>query len=183
MSSVPNPIDNPDLFSAIVLGGKRSPGKVTLSGHDRTYKIDVKEASGQAGASTTLQGIAPTQFTATFSLMRDAIDEFAAWPEFQDIIEKTVSGKEPKAITIYHPALKANNINSVILAKMGGATEVGKGETQIVVTFQEYFPPKKAGGAVGGSKDKAKKVDPNQDLQNEIARLRKEYEKPIAPSR
>jgi len=31
----------PDLFSSIVLGSERSPGVVTLTGHDREWSWDV----------------------------------------------------------------------------------------------------------------------------------------------
>jgi hypothetical protein len=66
---MPNPVDNSELFDAIVLAGKRSPGFVKLSGHARAHKWDVKEADGAGGAHTTYKGENVAQFTATFTLV------------------------------------------------------------------------------------------------------------------
>jgi len=44
--SAPNPIDDEELFASIELGGVKSPGKVTLSGHDRKATWDVKKGPG-----------------------------------------------------------------------------------------------------------------------------------------
>ncbi len=94
MAREPNPIDDEELFNAIVLGGVRSPGKVTLSGHDRKVGWDVKSAAGQNGSQVTLKEIPAIEFTATFYLVRDeaqGIDDFAAWPAFRDLINSTVT--------------------------------------------------------------------------------------------
>lgn len=83
---------NPELYDTIVLAGVRSPGKVTLSGHDRKIKWDVKEGKGLVGATTTLQSVPPIEFQASFYLADE--DDKAAWPAFVALIKSTITPKK-----------------------------------------------------------------------------------------
>lgn len=173
-----NPIENEALYDSILLAGVRSPGKVTLSGHDRLINWDVKSGPSLAGASTTIKDRPPIQFTASFYLVKDdahGIDDLAEWADFYTIIYSSVSGTTPKALDIYHPDLVWNGIFSVCLAKFGGVVHDGKGGQTISITFQEYKPPKKQGGSPAGSK--TGKPDPDKAAQDEIDRLTKQYAK------
>ena len=175
-----NPIDAEDLFDHIILNGVQSPGIVTLSGHDRPQKWDVKSATGSAGASTTYQGEEIAKFTATFKLVKDSsamtpqgailseiisetqdLDEFAEWDEFQPLLEKSLSTKPPTALPIYHPDLIRNSINIVSVEKIGGMVHDGKGGASVTVSFLEFRPPKKKGGSPKGK-------DPNADVKKEL---------------
>lgn len=183
MSTVPNPVDFPELYEGMYLAGVLSPGKLTLSGHDRVVDWDIKKGSGQSGATMTKRGEDPIEFTATFYLVQDVsqgIDDFEAWPAFLDLINSTVNGKTPKALEVYHPDLIANDIKSIVKKSVGGVVHDGKGGQTITVKFIEYRPPKKAGGSPSGSGTKPKKAnapDPNQAAQDEIARLTEQYKK------
>jgi hypothetical protein len=168
-----NPVDNPDLYESIELGGRRSPGSVTLSNHDRKAKFDVKTAKGKAGGTTTLDSIPPVEFTATFTL--STVEEFDEWEAFVRIIRATLSGPKPTPVDIYHPDLAENDITSVVRATIGGRKHDGKGGQMIAVTFQEYFPPKPKGGTASGSK-KSTKNDPNQAALDELAALTAQYQ-------
>jgi hypothetical protein len=157
-----NPIIAPDDYDAIVLAGVRSPGVVTLSGHQREQGWDVQEAKGQTGASTKHNGDKVAQFTATFRLVYDptaGIDDFADWDEtFQPVIESSTSGKTPIALDVYHPDLAACGIKSVVNGGIGGKQHDGKGGATIAVKLLEYRPPKPksstgANGSKGGTKD------------------------------
>jgi len=179
--SAPNPIDNEELFVSIDLGGVKSPGKVTLSGHDRKVTWDVKGGPGISGGTTTVKEIPAIEFTATFYLVKDVaqgIDDFAQWPAFQAAIESTVNGSTATAIDIYHPYLAAQNppIASVCKALVGGVVDDGKGGQTIVVKFQEYRPPKASGGTPSGSKSKSEKDDPDAAALAEIAELTRLYQ-------
>ncbi len=173
-----NAIDNPDLFDVIVLAGVRSPGKVTLSGHDRAVDWDIKKGNGQVGATMTKKGEDPVEFTATFYLVQDlgqGIDDFAAWDAFHALIDSTVNGKKPKALDCYHPDLAANGIKSVVKKSVGGVVHDGKGGQTVTVKLIEYRPPRKAGGSPSGSTTGAKKADPNQAALDELAKLTAQY--------
>lgn len=83
---------NPELYDTIVLAGVRSPGRVTLSGHDRKVNWDVQAGVGLNGASTTLKNVPPIEFTASFYLADE--DEKAAWPAFAALIKSTLTRKK-----------------------------------------------------------------------------------------
>ena len=175
MTTVINPLDHESAYDAIILSGKRSPGRVTLSGHDRNLDWDVKKVKGQKGASTTYNGDDPSEFTASFYLLRDdaeGIDDLEAWPEFLGVIRSAIASPTVKALDIYHPDLVANHITSVVPKKIGGTVHDGKGGQTIAITFLEYRAPKPAGGALRGTK---KKPDPDQALLDEIAGLTQKY--------
>lgn len=175
-----NPVDFPELYDVVVLGGVRSPGKVTLSGHDRAVDWDIKKGPGQAGATMTKRGEDPVEFTLTFYLVQDVsqgIDDFEEWPAFLGLINSTVEGATPKAIDIYHPDLAYNGIYSVVKKSVGGVLHDGKGGQTIVVKLIEYRPPKKSGGSPSGSVTKPKtESDPNAAAKAEVDRLTKQYE-------
>lgn len=174
---MPNVVDNEDLYNAVVLAGMTSPGKVTLSGHDRQVVWDVKLGPSLNGATTTLKGIPPIAFSAEFYLLKDpaqGIDDFAQWPAFLSLINSTVAGPKPKALDIYHPDLASNDIKSVVKAQVGGTTYDGKGGAKIVVKFQEYRIPRSQGGTPAGSQKGG--PDPNAPLKAEVARLTTRYQ-------
>lgn len=179
LPSAPNPIDNPELFDSITLGGVTSPGKVTLSGHDRKVEWDIKSGPSLKGASTTVKSIPPIEFTATFYLVKDVaqgIDDFADWPAFVDVVNSSLTGAKPKALDIYHPYLAENDIKSVCKALVGGAIDDGKGGQTRVIKFQEYKPPKPIKVTPLGSLN-GNKADPDAAAQAELAKLTGQYQK------
>ncbi len=182
---MPNPIDHGELYDSVQLAGRRSPGLVTLSGHDRNQKWDVKAADGAGGASTTYKGEEIAQFTASFYLVLDPVlglDEFEEWATFAAIIRSSLPPKgKPKALDIYHPDLAANDIKSVCQASISGMVHDGKGGATVTVKFLEYRPAKKKGGTPSGSTTKAttKPPDPNADLKAQVASLLDEAHRPL----
>lgn len=164
-----NPVVDPEDHDTILMEGKRSPGVVTLSGHEREIQLDVKQSDGTKGAATTYKGEKAAEFTATFRLVYDpslGVDDFADWEAFAPIFWSTVppiSGAKPVAKDIWHPDLGRNGINSCILRKMGGMSHDGRGGATIAVTLAEYYPPKPA-PAGGASGSKSKKPDPNDPI-------------------
>lgn len=180
MSTLTEHIATLESYDYIWLAGLKSPGVVTLSGHDRDLDWDVKVAPGQKGATTTLKGDKPAEITASFYLVRDdgvGRDDFADWPAFDAQIRSTVDGKEPKALDVYHPDLATNGITSVVLKKFGGVKHDGKGGQTIDVVFLEYRPAKPAGGTPKGSQTKKKNPDPDQAALDELKKLTDEYQK------
>jgi hypothetical protein len=169
-----NPFEDEDLYVGVVLAGVTSPGRCTLTGHDRKVNWDIKAGAGQSGATTTLKDIPPIEFTATFYLA--SFDDFAAWPEFHDLIDSTVAGPKPKALDIYHPDLSVNDIKSVVKASVGGVVHDGKGGQTIVVKFLEYRPPAPKGGSPNGSTTKKSAPDPNAAANAELAALTAQYQ-------
>jgi len=180
--------------STIVLGTTRSPGVVTLSGHDRTKNWDIKPAKGSTGASTTLNGDPIGQFSATFYLVDDStgdfdFNDFTDWDDFQRVIESTTSGPTPFALPIYHPDLARNRITEVTSAGVGGMVRDALGGASVTVKFLEYRPAKKKrasspqgknASAAANAKGAGKPAppDPNAAAKAELAALLVEARKP-----
>ena len=183
------PYDRDYSLNAIVLGATRSPGQVTLSGHDRVKAWDNQAAKGSTGATSKLNGDPIGTFKASFYLVDDSADpdadvnDFDAWETFQRLIESTTKGPKPKALPIYHPDLLRNGFFDVVEAGISGLVHDGKGGATVVVTFQEYKPPKpkKVVSATGGTAKKPGTTaapDPNAARKAELDRLVAEAKKP-----
>lgn len=172
---MPNVIDNEQLYNVISLGGKTSPGKVTLSGHNRKIHWNVKNGFALDGASVTFQCIPPIEFSASFYLVKDfaqGIDDYTDWDKFRPVIDATLAGAKPRAVAIYHPDLIENDIKAVCKAEIGGRIYDGRGGCTIVVKFQEYRAPKKKSGSPTAKPEN----DPNAALKAEIAALTTKYQ-------
>ena len=175
-----------DLYDYIVIDDTKSPGVVTLSGFKREQSIDVKDADGQKGASTTWKGTKIGKITATFSLAYDpatGFNDFVVWDEFAKILWSTVppmSGDKPIAKDISHPDLARNGYHSVILDTMGEMVHDEKGGGSITVVLSEYSPPKpaKAAGATGSKKTKEDPNDPLVQATKALEDALKEGSKP-----
>lgn len=174
-------------IETLVLGTMRSPGVVTLSGHDRTPKWDDQPAKGKTGASTTLNDPKPPgSFKASFYLADDSnprdIDldspnDFDEWDKFQRLVESMTNGPKPFALPIYHPDLARNGFTEVTNGGVSGFVHDGKGGATVTVTFKEYKPAKpkptakptaKPAGAIAGQ---SAKPDPNAAAKAELAGL------------
>jgi hypothetical protein len=174
MPRLPNPVDDEEVFDVLVLAGVTSPGVVkAISGHNRKINWDVKTAKGQKGATTEFKDIPPLEFSVDLYLA-DA-EDFAAWPQFKDLIDSTIAGPRPKALDIYHPDLAEQDIKSVVKAGTEGTKHDGKGGQTKTIRFQEYSPPRPKTGSPS-SASTPKKNDPNADVKAELAAVTTQYQ-------
>lgn len=182
------PSDDEESYDTILLGALRSPGVVTLTGHDRIKNWDVQKAKGTSGANNKLNGDDVGTFKAAFYLVDDGADEvsqFDRWDEFERLIKSTTDGAKPFALPIYHPDLARHLFTEVCNAGVSGFVHDGKGGVTVTVTFIEYKPqkPKPAAGAQarGGSRGGSSAIlanDPNAAAKQELAGLVAEAQKP-----
>ena len=169
-----DPREFPEIFDSLVLGEALSPGKLTLSGHDRKQSWDTEKAKGQTGATSTYNGEDVGTFQASFYLASP--EEQLAWPAFKRVVESTTSGGEPKALPIYHPDLAENRFTEVCNAGIGGAIRDSRGGVTYVVNFIEYRPPKPKPTAAatpqpGADETTEMRYDPNRAAREELAGL------------
>jgi len=173
-------------LSRHIFGTMRSPGRCVIAGHDIVKNWNSKPAKGSTGASDTLDGDNPRDFTITYSLAddaavegADAVSEFDLWDKWQAYLETTVNGPKPFALPIYHPDLARVRITEATIKKIGGRVYDGKGGASHTVTFKEYKPPKKKKAATATGKGAnatagnpaAAKPDPNAAAKAELAAL------------
>ena len=183
------PYIHDESYSTLLLGSAISPGVVTLSGHDRYKKWDTKEAKGQSGATSQLNGDPIGQFDASFYLVVDDLTEdpnqFDLWEDFQRLIESMTNGSAPIALPIWHPDLARNGFTEVSSGGVGGMIHDGRGGAIVVVKFIEYKPPKKkvtrkakAKPGVRRGVTTLQKPDPNAKAKAELDALVEEARQP-----
>ncbi len=168
MPREPDPLNDEELYNVLDFGVLKTPGVVTLSGHDRTIEWDIKAGAGQAGATTTLKAEKPAEFTASIYMTEE--EEFGQWPAVRELLLSTVKPKtKGKALDVYHPDLAANGIKSVVLSSLGGVVHDKKGGQTITVKLLEYKPPKPVKVTPLGTTGRG--ADPNADLQKQLTDL------------
>lgn len=170
----------PDAYAYMYLGSLRSP-VVKITGHDRKPKWDVKQATAQVGASSTLVGQEIGQFRANFYLVDD--DDMAVWFDFRDLAKSTTAGPKPIALPVWHPDLADNDYTEAAQNGISGLTWDDKGGASCWIDFIEYRPAKAkpsatAKGASSTAKGKDKKADPNAAAKAELGKLLDEASKP-----
>lgn len=149
-----NPLDSPELYDAIVLAGRRSPGRARLTVAKRSYGWDEQKAKGNDGAETVKNGSSLVKFSCELFLWNDGErDCFAEWEAWKGVLDTTVDPKSPKALDVYHPELDELGVRSVVVQSRGALHPDGKGGATVTIDFLEYAPARKApGGKPGGSK-------------------------------
>lgn len=183
------PFENDLVLYRVLLDTVWSPGKATITGHDRPKNWQNEAAKGATGASSTLNGDPIGVFQILFELAGDgyntdffASNDFDEWEKFQKLIESTTPpGAKPVALPIYHPALARQKITEVVNAGVGGMVYDDRGGASVIVKFQEYKPLKRkapakpTAGKVGAS---PVAVDPNAAAKATLAALVAEAQKP-----
>ncbi len=180
-----NPWDDEELYRTLLVNGdRRSPGVVTISGHDRENDWDVKKAKGQTGASSSLNGKPIGGFTTSFYLVNDVAegdDQFEEWETFQRYLETLTDGPQPKAVPVYHPDLARQKYTEASIKKIYGLTYDATGGGTAKVDWIEYKPPKpKPAKKATFPDDPANpaKPDPNAAAKAELAALLAEAKQP-----
>ncbi len=163
-------------WDVLIIGGKRSPGVVRVSGNALKVGWDIQNATGVSGAITRRIGEPLKEFDAEFDLSNELDDlnvsDFDLWDEFQSLLESTViPGKKPFALDVYHPDLARNRITAVTLGSIGEIVLDGKGGGRIKVHFLEFRPPKPNRPIASTKTEGDKKIDAQikelDGLQNE----------------
>jgi hypothetical protein len=162
----------PDLFASIMINTTWTPGKVTLSGHNRAQSFEEQRPKGKTGWNTVHHGPKPFAFTASFFLA-DA-DDLDQWEIVQKLLESSLSGPKPKVLYLYHPDLIRNKILDAVVEEIGGFVHDGKNGTTVAVKFREYRPPKERPAtkpAAGKPRTGDTSIDPNAAAKRELAAL------------
>jgi hypothetical protein len=178
-TSILNPIENPEAWDVITIGGTESPGICTLSGFTRNAEFDVKKGKGSLGATVTFVQRPPIEGSIKFQLWEPA--HFEEWATFRKLLKYDPTKKAITALDIFHPALAEIDLKSVVCKSIGATSHDGKQLYSVTCEFLEYAPPpkKSAVGSPAGSKSNGTGAsgsgtppDPILDAQQkEIARL------------
>ena len=182
-----NPIDNPQAWDTISVGGVTSPGVIPkggVSGFKREHEWDVKKGKGAAGATLTYVQRPPAKGSIKFYLVTP--QHFSDWETFALQFKYDPTKKNPQAVDVFHPALAQIDVKSCVTTALGTVQAEGdEGLYAVTVELEEYFPPPKK-SAVGTPSTSQANTNPNanvppsaQDAQQaEIAALMAQASKP-----
>ncbi len=180
-----NPIDNPQAWDVINVGGKDNPGYCEVGEFKRENEWDIKKGKGTKGATMTFVGLPPAKGQIVFYLW--LAQHFRDWEAFRKLFKYDPTKKTTSAIDIYHPSLADIDISSVVTEYITNIVHVGKQMYTVTVDLVEYSPPPKAsavstpGGSksTGGASIPGTPTDPVADAQQkEIAALLKTASEP-----
>ena len=181
--TTPNPVDFPELYDAILLAGKRSPGRARLSLPTRDEGWDVQTAKGTTGGTTVHNNSKPVEFDCEiFVWAQEDRTHWEDWEAFKPVLLTPVKANAPKALDIYHPQLDGLGIRSVVVKSWSEPQPDGKGGGTAKIKFLEYRPAKaKASASPGGSsgfgaRARGNPPDPNADLKAQVAELTKKFQ-------
>lgn len=157
MGTLPWPEDQPSTWDTLLLGGTIFPGlaKVTCKGG---HKIDVKDAPGADGESTTLQGEKVKNGTIVIRVW-----QASQWSDLEDLItnvlEPAKGKKEP--LFIAHAVTAARLVANIIIEDVDGPDfDDERRWMEVRCTWKQFKPPppKPVTKTPAKAKDKA---DPN----------------------
>lgn len=138
MGTIPWPEDQPATWDTLLLAGTIFPGlaKVTCQGG---HKIDVKDAPGSDGESTTLQGEKVKSGTILIRVW-----DAQQWSDLEDLVtnvlEPVKGKKEP--LFMAHAVTAARNVANVIIEEIDGPTFVDdKRWMEVKCKWRQFKPP------------------------------------------
>lgn len=137
-AGVANPIDDPDLYDAVLLGGAWTPGVADVAGAGDPRKWDKQDGKGQSGATIKYngRGLAEFDIVLTFTERR----HFDAWRTFKVVLEPP-EGASPTGLDIVHPLLEDVGITSVVVQNVSQITQPEPGIYQVTISLLQNRAP------------------------------------------
>lgn len=182
-----NPLEAPEAWDKLNVAGVDNPGLFSLAGGGgRLYRWEVKDPAGGQGGFVTYRGWKLSEnIKAKFQFWTATqIAEF--YGSFLPLLQYDATKQAPKPVDVFHPALLANGITSVVVNEIGPLTDESQGKQlwSVTIDLTEYGPPPKKNatstpdGAKASSGDGTKPSA--QDEQDaEIEALLEEANKPL----
>jgi hypothetical protein len=142
---IPSPLADPIAWMSATINGqtwgpKNGLGKVVVLRAARPYKWQIKDASGQDGATPTYRGKKPPDFTLAFHMWTDA--QFQFWQTFQLAFLYDASKQQVDPVDIYTPQLAMVGISQIHVDELGAPEQQGERLYWIAeVKVKEFLPP------------------------------------------
>lgn len=133
----------------VELGGRRSPGLAEVIGVDSPRGWDERRGPGLSGARLRFLGMKLSHFMIRLRLY--SAEDFAAWEEWRDVVQRPPLGERPRALDIVHPITEDAGVRSVVVANVAGLVQTDDGEWTIEISVIEHRPIVRAAGLVEGS--------------------------------
>ncbi len=144
MPLVVNPLRIPAFYDKLNIGGVDNPGVCKLEGGARKYSWESKEPSGGQGGFLTYRGWGLSDGIKAKFLFWEAEQIDAFYSDYYPLLQYDATKREPKPVAVFHPALAANNIRTLVVNEIGPLVDEGVQLWSVTVEFTEYAPaPKK----------------------------------------
>lgn len=174
MQFTEDPILNPGAWDVLIAAGQQHPGlfKLGQGTSPRKYKWDVKDAPAMQGAFMTYRGWQPTlDIKGTFVFWEpQQVEQFYATYAQLWYLDARKLGVKP--VTVYHPALAANDITLLVPVTVGELTGNARDGWSISYTWHEYRAAKVIiPRTPEGATTRLGKAVPTTETQVEIMRL------------
>ena len=148
-----DPLVDPGLADVMVAAGLQSPGCcVLMSGGDREYTWDIKQAPGLQGYTMTYRGWKagePIVVRFMFFEHRDGPGYATSASQIESFYNDWVPlwaidarKMKPSPVAVQHPILASNDINNLVCQKIGRLETDGKMLWWVDMTFLEFRPPR-----------------------------------------
>ncbi len=150
-----NPIDVPELWDVVFVGGAKSPGLVKVNTDGLKYNLDKKKGKGTQKRTVTFTGADGVDVKLKFRFWLS--EHFDAWAQYQNLFEYDPSKKNDKAIDVTHPKLAFLGVHNFVTERIGPINEEGEGSGlfTVEVDLAEYAPPPKKSAVSTPAKVKA----------------------------
>ncbi len=180
-----SPLADPSNYDRCVFADVTTGGVCEVTGADRSYKWDTKRSAGSEGETITYRGWELAKPKIKFKFWTDEqISKF--YSEVIPVLSFEADKQAPKAISVYHPKLFANQIFWLVTEKIGDLIDDGAQLWTVTIEFLEYrqakaknatTTPEQANTSPDGA---AQQTKPSalRDLERERDRLLEEFKKP-----
>lgn len=140
-----NLVEFPEYWDKLFVGDVISPGYCEWSGWERQYDFDEKKGKGTQGATLTYtqRPLAKGEFTFFFwdnGTLGTGHNHFQEMEDFLPLLKFDPTKKKITAIGVFHPALDAIEVVSVVCDNIGAPEVKGNGLCSIKCHFIEYNP-------------------------------------------
>lgn len=138
-----SPISHAQQWHKAKVRGVPTPGSIPrggIKGFDRDYGWDVKKGKGSAGAELTLDGVQPCKGSITCQLFTD--QDFKDWDAFVSaVLSIDAEVQKTEGLAIYHPALAAVGVTTIVVKKFSVPQHQGKGLYFVTIDLIEWSKP------------------------------------------
>jgi len=136
-----NPLQHAGAYDVLVVGGKVSPGLMTIvSGCEKKNNWDIKASGGVAGGTATFKGKHPIEkHKIKFTLWTP--EQFTAWYAWVKLLDYDPTKRKDKALEVFNPILADVGIRAIVIESIGPQMHEGGGRFAYTITFLNYKPP------------------------------------------
>lgn len=132
-----DPIRSP--VDYILLAGQRSPGIAEVHGASSPRRWDERKGYAQSGSLVVFRGVGLARFRVLLTLLTE--DDWSAWHEWRDLVQRPPIGERARAKDIWHPILEDLGIASAVVEDVLQPEQDDKGEWVIEIRFIEHRMP------------------------------------------